>query len=96
MPYISNANNEMVEANSVSGEETSYGTMRLIEDYLERLKAIDKYDDSTVIIVADHGFYDTDSIFYIKRKNEHHDAISVNSDKISHDDFQDIVLNEIR
>lgn len=95
MPYISNANNELVEANSVSGEETSYGTMRLIEEYLERLKDIGKYDDATIIIVADHGFYDTDSIFYIKEKGESHDQTVVNSEMITHADFQDIVLKSI-
>lgn len=96
MPYISNANNEMVPGNSVSGEECSYGTMRLIEEYLDRLKAIDKYDDSTVIVVADHGFYNTDSIFFIKKSGEKHDEMSVSDEKITHTDFQGIVLENIK
>ena len=91
MPYMSNANNELVPDNSVSGDETSYGTMRLIEDYINRLKLIDKYDDSTIIIVADHGFYNTDSIFFVKEKNESHLKLIVSDEPIKHSDFQEFV-----
>ena len=91
MPYMSNANNELVPDNSVSGDEASYGTMRLIEDYINRLKLIDKYDDSTIIIVADHGFYNTDSIFFVKEKNESHLKLIVSDEPIKHSDFQEFV-----
>ena len=91
MPYMSNAYNELVPDNSVSGNEASYGTMRLIEDYINRLKLIDKYDDSTIIIVADHGFYNTDSIFFVKEKNESHPKLIVSDDPIKHSDFQEFV-----
>lgn len=91
MPYMSNANNELVPDNSVSGEEASLGTMRLIEDYINRLKLIDKYDDSTIIIVADHGFYNTDSIFFVKEKNETHTELEISDEPIKHADFREFV-----
>lgn len=96
MPYMSNADSELVPDNSVSGEETSYGTMKLIKEYLDRLKDIDKYDDSTIIIVADHGFYETDSIFYVKKKGEEHSEMNVCDELLKHEDFQDFVRGCIR
>ena len=91
MPYMSNADNELVPDNSVSGDEASYGTMRLIEDYINRLKLIEKYDDSTIIIVADHGFYNTDSIFFVKEKYESHPELVISDESIKHSDFQEFV-----
>lgn len=96
MPYLSNANNELIPENSCEGEETAYGTMLLIRDYLEYLKAIDKYDDSTIIIVGDHGFSATDAIFFMKNKGESHDELIVDDKPITHTDFQNIVLDAIK
>lgn len=95
MPYMSNANNELVPDNSVDGTETAYGTMVLIKEYLDYLKEIDKYDDSTIIIVGDHGFNTVDSIYFIKHKNEKHDEMVVDSSPLTHAQFQDTVLEII-
>lgn len=96
MPYMSDENNELVPDNSVNGEKTSLGTMRLINEYLERLKVIDKYDDSTIIVVADHGFYETDSIFFVKRKGESHPEMKISDEELTHADFQDFVRDCIK
>ncbi|MDO4966949.1 MAG: hypothetical protein Q4E51_09625, partial [Lachnospiraceae bacterium] len=75
--------------------ETAYGTMVLIKEYLDYLKEIDKYDDSTIIIVGDHGFNTVDSIYFIKHKNEKHDEMAVDSSPLTHAQFQDTVLEII-
>lgn len=96
MPYLSNAQNELIPENSVKDSETAYGTMVLIKEYLDYLKAIDKYDDSTIIVVGDHGFNATDAIFFMKNKNEKHDDMIVSDKEIKHTDFQSIVLEAIK
>lgn len=96
MPYVSDADNNLVPDNSVPGSDTAYGTMKLIGEYLEHLKEIGKYDDSTIFVVADHGFYKTDSIFFMKKKGETHDEIVTDESPIKHADFQNIVLENIK
>ena len=95
MPYMSNANNELIPDNSVEGTETAYGTMKLIKEYLQYLKEIGKYDDSTIIIVGDHGFNAVDSIYFIKHKGEKHNEMMIDSTPLTHTQFQDTVLEII-
>ncbi|MBQ9334495.1 MAG: hypothetical protein IJS12_09200 [Lachnospiraceae bacterium] len=65
--------------------ETCMGNMTLMEEYLNQLKAIDKYDDSTIIITSDHGSDEEPQvIFFIKYPGETHDQMQVNHAPISH------------
>lgn len=41
----------------VSLSQALRGDLKIIEEYLEQLKSIGAYDDSTIIITADHGEY---------------------------------------
>ena len=83
MNYINNGN-----------YETSIdATITIIEKYLNVLKENNIYDNSVIIITADHG-YDNDGtigrsnpILYIKGYNEHHEYID-STDKVS---FIDLV-----
>ena len=83
-------------------DAVSTDEMKLDQDflnlYIEKLKQIDKYDDSTIIITADHGRlnsivgYDPQPILFIKRKGEHHSQMLVNDTPISELDFQATIL----
>ena len=79
-------------------EERIYTSMGAVEEYLNQLKSVGKYDDSVIIITADHGTGEADdvqSIFFIKRAGETHDSIIINSSPISSDDFQATILSLI-
>jgi hypothetical protein len=72
-------------------------TLKLINTYLERLKKYDVYDNSVIIILADHGYNfgknlgRQNPILYIKGIDEHHEMYT--SDKaISHGDLQEAYL----
>ncbi len=70
---------------NASLEETCKGNMTMMEEYLNQLKAIGKYDDSTIIITSDHGSDEEPQIiFYIKYPGETHDQMQVNHAPISH------------
>ncbi len=72
------------------------GVLSSIQIYLNRIKEAGAYDNSTIIIMADHGF-DTDDkwgtlkrgnpALFIKGKNETHHAMKVSNKQISQVDY---------
>lgn len=81
--------------------EDKMGTsMTLVDKYLKLLKDNNIYDNSTIILMADHGFWwetDDDSLlkrqnpmFYIKGFNEKHEKMNVSDEKVSYGYLQDI------
>ena len=77
--------------------------LKIVYEYLEEMKAAGCYDDSTIIIMADHGPNDKQRaslekmnisinenlrpIFFIKRAGESHDSYVRDHRETSHDDF---------
>lgn len=94
-PRQSNERAEYVENSSY--EETIRGLVFIIDEYLNQLKALNKYDDTTIIITADHSdnMAHPQPIYFIKRKNEHHDTMQVSKAPISHSDFQGTIAEVI-
>ena len=69
-------------------EETSKGCMVIVEEYLNQLKELGVYDNSTIIITADHGEgFASQVLFYIKQPNETHDASPVTNAPVSFYEF---------
>ena len=74
--------------------------MKIIDKYLNYLKENNVYDNSVIIVMADHGYeYETEHtlfrqnpIFYIKGINEKHEARTSN-EKVSFDYLMDIYKN---
>lgn len=67
---------------------TAKGCMVVVEEYLNQLKALGVYDDSTIIITADHGAETTPHvIFFVKEPGEVHDVSFINRAPISHKEF---------
>ncbi len=73
-------------------EEKLEATMKIIEAYLARLKENDAYDNATIIILADHGFWHNGTnranpILYIKGEHEAHDQMLISNKQISYADL---------
>ncbi|MCM1049370.1 MAG: hypothetical protein NC433_13200 [Clostridiales bacterium] len=69
-------------------EETAKGCMVLVEEYLNQLKELGVYDNSTIIITADHGGErDSQVIFYIKEPGESHEVMPVTNAPASFNEF---------
>lgn len=76
-------------------EESSYqdeidATIKIVAKYLERLKNNDVYDNSVIMVMADHGYNVTTAvlgrqnpILYIKGLNEHHHDMKVSDRPVS-------------
>lgn len=70
-----------------------------IENYFDELKRIGMYDNSTIIVTADHGMMwsfegqDPQPMFLIKNKNEIGDRMKISTAPISEEDFQATILN---
>lgn len=69
-------------------EATASGALAVVEKYLTQLKELGVYDDSAIIITADHGDFDEPSvIFYVKGFEETHEQSPVNDAPVSHCEF---------
>jgi len=75
-------------------EQKLLATLKLINAYLNKLKANNVYDNSVIIIMSDHGYNmrkhtgKQNPILYIKGINEHHSSMKVSDKAISHADLQ--------
>lgn len=73
-------------------EEKLEATMKIIEAYLSRLKENNAYDNATIVLLADHGFWHNGTnranpILYIKGKHETHDQMFISNKQISYADL---------
>ena len=65
-----------------SKEETQKVCMDILLEYLEKLKAAGSYDNSTVILTADHGkhsLYECSPVMLVKPSGHHGDCLAFNS-----------------
>lgn len=75
-------------------------TMKIVAAYLERLKQNGAYDNSTIIIMADHGYWyerrneesRANPILYIKGVNETHTKTHASNKQISYEDLSDAFI----
>lgn len=69
--------------------------MKIVSTYIDSLKIAGKYDDSTIIIMADHGkwgFAEYQPIFFVKAKGEHHTNMQITNAPVSYNDFMATIL----
>lgn len=75
------------------------GSLKIVYEYLNQLKALDKYDDTTIIITADHGqqveFVEEEGkpnktlmpTILVKQPGERHESIVYSEIPVSHTEF---------
>ena len=100
-PTNLSADMKPVESGSVSLEEQTQASLNIVFEYLKQLRELDRYDDATVIITADHGvqletqYYKdngevdrtTNPVILIKQSQEKHDAMVVENVAVSQASF---------
>ncbi len=80
------------------GEYTSYdeaaGCDEILKDLFEKLRNEGIYDNSTIIVMADHGHndYSQNPVFLIKNTDEHHE-FTVSDKEVSYDYLDDIWMS---
>ena len=83
-PYVMNENAERIPENSTELGAQIRGSFKIITEYINELKEKGLYDNSTIIITADHGgvgIYQHPTVL-VKEKNEHKD-FTISDSKIS-------------
>ena len=93
-PYTVNENCQSVTEATLL--ETERGCWRYVEEYLNQLKELGVYDNSTIMITADHGmhndYYNAQPIFFIKNANETHNEYYETNAPISFTDIMPTVM----
>ena len=95
-----NFNKDLKKIDSKTGDYTDKASaaLTLAENYLNLLKDADVYDNSTIIIMSDHGFYAPkqdgtnrhNPLLMIKSAESKKEAMTVNNAPLSYDDLQDV------
>ena len=97
-PFIIDRNVESVEKESGNQYEQSVGVLKIVLDYIDQMKQKGVFDNSTFVMMADHGAHNTvgsRSLLCIKFANEHNKAIKVSNESISYAQFLPIVFQNL-
>lgn len=94
-PYMIDENAQQVEEGSVTYYEQALGTMRAVLAYLEHMKEAGVYDNSTIVLTADHGYYEsgaTTSPVLLAKSRDSRGTLAFDSTPVSQDNIKDIIL----
>lgn len=95
-PYTMNENVEEVGVENSSVKQCTKGCINLVLKYLEEMKACGVYDNSSIIITADHGYYEkgiiTNPVLLVKPKSAHGE-LKFSDACISQKDFHPTILS---
>lgn len=84
-PYVMGDDAKRVPENSVGVDLQTRGVFKIISEYMQELKDKGIYDNTTIIITADHGGVDLyqNPAILVKDKNVHQDEITVDNSKVT-------------
>lgn len=92
VPYAFDKDMNQIEDGTY--EQNVEASVTLADAYIKKLKASGTYDNSVIIVMADHGYYNPDepsnrqhSVLFIKGLNEKHEYC-VSEAPVSYDDLQ--------
>lgn len=91
-PYYANADESETETEA-SELDVCKDNLELVKGFLDKLREIGAYDNSTIIICADHGVMQLrqSPLFLIKARNESHDLV-VSDIPFSYDSLQELLI----
>lgn len=73
---------------NVDRNQTICGMFVLLDEYLRQLQELGVYDNSTIIVMTDHGAgFNAQPIFFVKEKNVHQDKMVESNAPISFDEL---------
>ncbi len=98
-PWDSDSNFNKVENGTY--EQKIEASIKVIDKYIKRIKDAKLYDNSVIMVLADHGNngYDPvgrqNPILYIKGVNEKHNKLFVSNKKVSYTDLNDSIYYDL-
>lgn len=98
-PYTNDENCSQVKAGGATHLQAAEGAFKIVEEYINELKELNKYDDSTIVVVADHGWYDagvlTNPLMLVKPKYAGDGQLKVSHAPVSQGDIHPTILKSI-
>lgn len=95
-PYYINEKVEMVDEGETSELKCARGALQIVQTYMDEMKKQGVYDNSSIIIMADHGYYWdgvlTNPVLLVKPRDAK-GTLKVSNSPVSHHDFQPSVLS---
>jgi len=100
-PYKLNENCEAVD-DEVAAVQQFKGCMKMVYEYLDQMKKLGVYDNSTIVITADHGFaatigsltYPLAPILFVKPAHAAAQPLRVSRAPVSHTDIFPTIIQE--
>lgn len=96
-PFNLNEDVTLIEDGTGSAIKKAKASLNIVFEYIKQLQQNNVYDNSLIIITADHGFYDgspTSPIFLIKTFNER-GSLRISDVPISHANLHGTIMNEL-
>ena len=99
-PYKLNENIQSVPPEECSEEQQAVGVLKIVAEYLSRLKSIGVYDQTTVIIMSDHGYIphsivEQSPLFLVKLAGASH-PFETSGLPLSYADLPEILVSALR
>lgn len=100
-PYTIDENGLLDPSGETSRSQQARGSMHMMSEYLHQLKELGVYDNSTIVITADHGRWSASKtlpkevvlpILLVKERNASHKPFEISGALVSHEDFAASVL----
>jgi len=94
-PYKIDENACTVDDNSVTAVQCARGSLRIVQNYMEKLKKNGGYENTSIIVMADHGYYDNgvlSSPLFLVKPCGAHGEMKINNAPICQLDFGPTVL----
>jgi len=104
VPYTLNAAIEEVGEGNSSETEQARAAIGIVKAYLDELRRLGVYDDATIIITADHGYwrsteevlaYTSSPIMLVKESGAGDAPIRTSDARVSHKDLQASILKAV-
>ena len=100
-PYTIDADANPIPATSAPEQamDTAKGTLKIAETYINAIKAAGAYENSTIVLLADHGYYDpgvlTNPLIMVKRARVSND-FAISNAPVSHYDLHATIMDSLQ
>ena len=93
-PFVVNYEGYLCDEDETNREDQLHGYLLALEEFLNQLKEIGVYDDATIIISADHGYFECfQTVCMVKLPGETRDAFTSTSAPVAQEDIMPTILS---